>query len=177
MSNNKNNNGSSQRGKKGTVGAPSKAVKWPTTPFTMSVLYNRNKRTQCELSLRTKVNIGLDAGEIFPLTPKKQPKGSVGRPKAVYVLKDYFDKSKMVISDPPKKTKQTGIEVVETVTPAAAPIVETPIVAETPVTAEVVITPETVTVAEIQPPTVTIEVTPAPVENVIEQTVGEVVTA
>lgn len=87
----------SQKGKWGNVGAPPKTVSWPKGAFTMASLFSRNK-TQCELTLRTKVEKGVKTGVILALIPKKQSGGGVGRPKSVFVLKENFFPSKMELA-------------------------------------------------------------------------------
>jgi len=87
----------SQKGKWGHIGAPPKNTSFPKGTFTMATLFTRNKN-QCELSLRTKVEKGVKAGLILALIPKKQPAGGVGRPKSVFVLKEFFIPSKMELA-------------------------------------------------------------------------------
>ena len=91
----------SLKGKWGNVGAPPKTVNWPRTSFTMAALFSRNSKggnAQCELSLRNKVDAGVANGTILALLPKKQPGGKVGRPKSMFVLKQFYVPSKHELS-------------------------------------------------------------------------------
>jgi hypothetical protein len=133
---------SGRKSKKGTwghVGAPPKETKWPNNPFTMKQLFAKNKGKQCELSLRNKVNDGVADGTLVELLPKKQPNKSVGRPKSVFVLKEFFNASEHTKAD--KKTVRVKKVRVSTVTvspsaPAVAPIVspEPPVATPVPAT-------------------------------------------
>ena len=151
---NKSVNGSSQKGKWGKVGAPPKPTKFPSGPFTMAKLFavnSKGKYAQCQLSLRNKVDSLLATGELISLKPKKQPKGQVGRPAPVYVLKSNFNPAKMATAPAPVKTGKRPTAEVETPAPATAPTAEVAVPAP-----EV---PAPVVVAEVAP-------TPAPVENI-----------
>lgn len=110
----------SMKGKWGHVGAPPKKTSWPNRPFTMATLFSRNKN-QCELSLRNKVDAGVLAGTILALLPKKQAGGKVGRPKSVFVLKQYFVPSKHELA--PKTVAKLNRTV--SVTPAPAAVAPT----------------------------------------------------
>ncbi len=142
MKNNKSNKNSKQRrslkGKWGKVGAPPKATKFPRGAFTMESLFNMNKN-QCELSLRTKVDGKLADGSLIALKTRKQKGGKVGRPKAVFVLKENFDKDKHERADVKAKTAKTRnvVTVTATVPPTAPPVPEaTPVAATAPATIE-----------------------------------------
>ena len=111
----------------------------------------KGKYEQCVLSLRTKLSDGLAAGEIICLKPKKQPKGAVGRPAPVYVLKDNYDASTMVVWTPPTKPiRKAKAEVAVSETPMA-PAVPAPVPVETVNVVEVVVVPATATEATIAP--------------------------
>lgn len=112
----------SMKGKHGKVGAPPKATKFPTTPFTIKQLEKRNSN-QCQLSLRNKVDTMLDSGELISITPKKQAKGGVGRPAPRYVTKDNFDASKHEVAPRPVKTgkRPASVTVTNVVAPTPAP--------------------------------------------------------
>jgi hypothetical protein len=169
MKNNKQNkinkNRKSLKGKWGRVGAPPKATKFPRGAFTMESLFNMNKN-QCELSLRNKVDDKLADGSLIALKTRKQKGGKVGRPKAVFVLKENFDKDKHEKADAKAKTPKTRTVVTVSATPVAPttpPVPEaTPVAATSAAVvppAEVVApTPEVTATAE---PVATVE-TPAP---------------
>jgi hypothetical protein len=159
---NSNTKNKSLKGKRnGVVGAPPKPVKFPSVPFTIARLVSMNKvgkYAQCELSLRTKLSDGLAKGEIVCLKPKKQPKGSVGRPAPVYVLAENYDAEKMVVWTPPTKpvrksktetvsTESVPVVEVAPVVPATAPVSDVVSTAPTPVNEQVVVvnSPETPT--------------------------------
>jgi hypothetical protein len=140
-------NKKSLKGKWGHVGAPPKKTKFPKTPFTMAVLFGRNKN-QCELSLRNKVDALLSAGELVSLKPRKQAGGAVGRPKAVFVLKEHYNATKHTKANAAvkitktktvkvKKTKKsTNVVAVVSPAPAVAPTDNThtpPVVTRPPV--------------------------------------------
>jgi hypothetical protein len=171
---NKNNNMSV----KGSVGAPAKPVRLPKTPFTIESLASSNKN-QCVLSLRKKINALFEAGSLVALKPKKQPKGAVGRPKAVFVTAENYDATKMVkatdvVPEAAKttKTKKTGGKrgrPAKVKTPPATPeVVPTVPVTEpptaTPTPATVPTSENVVTVVEIAPQT--------PTETVVNETVS-----
>jgi len=127
MKNNKQNksNRKSMKGRWGKVGAPPKATKFPRGAFTMESLFNMNQN-QCELSLRTKVDIGVESGALIALKARKQKGGAVGRPKAIFILKENFDASKHELA-PPKSTKTKVVKpqtvaVVEVAQPTVAPV-------------------------------------------------------
>jgi hypothetical protein len=130
MKNNKQNkinkNRKSLKGKWGRVGAPPKATKFPRGAFTMESLFNMNKN-QCELSLRNKVDDKLADGSLIALKTRKQKGGKVGRPKAVFVLKENFDKDKHEKADTKAKTPKAKTRTVVTVSttpvaPTAPPV-------------------------------------------------------
>jgi hypothetical protein len=126
----------SLKGKWGHIGAPPKNTRWPKRPFTMATLFARNSH-QCELSLRNKVEAGVNDGSILELKAKKQPHGNVGRPKSVFVLKANYDKATMVLADKttktprtPRKAKATPATVaVAPAVPATAPVAASPVTA------------------------------------------------
>jgi hypothetical protein len=137
----KNSNNKSQKGKRnGMVGAPAKPVKWPNRPFTMVNLFTQNNN-QCQLSLRNKVTDAVECGEIVVLKPRKQPKGSVGRPMSVFVVKESFDEKTMEKADKKtsgknskKKTPSVTTAVsTSPIQPAVAPVDES-VVNQTPTT-------------------------------------------
>ncbi len=120
----------SLRGKKGTVGAPTIPVKFPTVPFTMAKLFainSKGKYKQCQLSVRTKVDELVVTGKLISLKPRKQAKGTVGRPAPMYVLKSSFNPAKMVTAPPPVKTghKEDMTAAVSVETPAPVIVPET----------------------------------------------------
>ena len=118
----------SQKGKWGRVGAPPKNTSWPRSAFILETLFARNSKgpnKQCKLSLRTKVEDGVKAGEILALMPKKQPKGAVGRPKSVFVLRANYVPSKMELAPSKVKVRKARTVSVVSVTPAVAVVVPT----------------------------------------------------
>jgi hypothetical protein len=138
MKNNKQNkvnkNRRSLKGKWGKVGAPPKATRFPRGAFTMESLFTLNKN-QCELSLRNKVDAKLADGSLIALKTRKQKGGKVGRPKAVFVLKDNFNKDNHERADVKPKATKTRTVVTVSPTPVAptAPPVETVATVEAPV--------------------------------------------
>ena len=160
----------SLKGKWNHIGAPPKSTKWPARPFTMEKLFAVNSKgpnAQCQLSLRNKVDERVAAGELIELKSKKQPHGAVGRPKAVFVLKEHFDASKMEKADKKAKTPKAAkksIVAVTAPTPAIAPAPAAPVTA-TPVASSAAPAPETTQVSVPAPAVsapVTSEATPAP---------------
>jgi hypothetical protein len=143
MKNNKQNKNKSGRksmkGRWGKVGAPPKATKFPRGAFTMESLFNMNKN-QCELSLRNKVDDKLADGSLIALKARKQAGGKVGRPKAVFVLKDNFNKDKHERADVKAKTPKT--RTVVTVSPTPVAPTAPPVPEATPVAASSVATVE-----------------------------------
>ena len=129
----------SLKGKWGRVGAPPKATKFPRGAFTMETLFNRNKN-QCELSLRNKVDAALAAKELIQLKARKQAGGAVGRPKAVFVLKDNFNAKKHERLEAVSKTRRQ-VEVTPTVAPTVAPVTETVVAQAVETVAEMVSVP------------------------------------
>jgi hypothetical protein len=121
----------SMKGKWGHVGAPPKKTSWPNRPFTMATLFSRNKN-QCELSLRNKVDAGVLAGTILALMPKKQPGGAVGRPKSVFVLKQYFVPSKMELSAKTVRVLRPAVTAPVVVAPAQVAVPASPAPIEAP---------------------------------------------
>lgn len=73
-------------------GAPTKAVKWPAVPFTLTLLttVNAEGNAQSKGALYQKVKKGVVDGSIIQLTPATVAKGK-GRRAEVFVLKEYFD--------------------------------------------------------------------------------------
>ena len=162
MKNNKQNkvnkNRRSLKGKWGKVGAPPKATRFPRGAFTMESLFNMNKN-QCELSLRNKVDDKLADGSLIALKARKQAGGKVGRPKAVFVLKDNYDNAKHDKAD--VKPKATKTRTVITVSPTPVAPTAPPVPEATPVA--------TSSVATVEPPIETAPAAPevtAPVETV-----------
>lgn len=135
----------SLKGKRGNqVGAPPKAFRINSTPFTMASAFNTNKN-QCHLSVRKKIDALLAAGSIIQLASRKQAKGGVGRPMAVFIKAENYDATKHVKlgRTAPAKTAHT------VAVPTDAPVTEpTP----TPETAHITETPapaaETAKIAE-----------------------------
>ena len=137
------------KNKKNKVGAPSKPVNWPKTPFTVKELIDLNSKgdnKQCALSLRQKVGKLLNSRKLVVLQPVKQPENHVGRPNFSYVLRENFNpekhvkagkaktsKVKTVKATKVKKTNVGVIEVTPTVAPVSAPIVVTAPPVATPV--------------------------------------------
>jgi len=162
--NNKQNkvtkNRRSLRGKWGKVGAPPKATRFPRGAFTMESLFTLNKN-QCQLSLRNKVDAKLADGSLIALKPRKQAGGKVGRPKAVFVLKDNFNKDKHEKADVKAKTPKT--RTVVTVSPSPVAPTTPPVPEATPVAATSVVVP----VATVVPPTPEVA-TPVETAAVIE---------
>jgi len=134
----------SLKGEWGKVGAPPKAVNWPTTPFTSALLFCRNPK-QCELGLRNKIKRGIAAGTILALATKKQPGGSVGRPKSVYVLTEHFDPATMTLATTKAETPPTVVE-------SGTDDVSVPVVQTEPVVDTQIIEPVSVVVLEVSPP-------------------------
>jgi PHD/YefM family antitoxin component YafN of YafNO toxin-antitoxin module len=168
----------SLKGQKGSVGAPAKEIKIPSGPFTMAKLFKLHaagKYQQCHLTLRNKVEASVDSGELIALTPRKQKGGAVGRPAAVYIKADEFDKTKHVKAvrkaKTPKKTQAVAVTepivVVETVAPAAAPVVSE---------SAVVPTPDVTPVAQVSIPVNEVMVPTEPVAETVPAT-AELVTA
>ena len=159
----KTKNSKSLKGKKGTVGAPTKKTTFPKTSFTFETLFTRNEN-QCELSIRNKVKAGIKAGTIYVLQPKKQPNKAVGRPKDVFVLQENYDANKHVLAGSVKtpklrKTNRKAVSVSTTpVQPATAPIVVTEPPLATPIPAS--------SVATIEAPVETAPEVTSPVETV-----------
>ena len=112
----------SLKGKWGRIGAPPKRVRWPRSIFTRERLFAFNPN-QCHLTLINKVTKAVGPtngqGEIFELTPLKQPHGSVGAPISRYVRRELFDPARMILRD--KKIKRN--KKVQVNTPAVATIV------------------------------------------------------
>lgn len=118
----------SLKGKRGNqVGAPPKAFRLNSTPFTMASAFNTNKN-QCHLSVRKKIDALLAAGSIIQLASRKQAKGGVGRPMAVFIKAENYDATKHTLLNgtaPPKTAHTEAVPMNEPVT-ALAPITETP---------------------------------------------------
>jgi len=139
----KKNGRRSMKGKWGKVGAPPKTTRYPSGTFTMATLFKRNSN-QCELSIRNKVDSMLVAGELIQLKARKQAHGGVGRPKAVFILKENFDASQHEKTDKPLKARVRRPRQASTpaptdvVAPAAQPVSEN---VEIPTTAVVETTP------------------------------------
>jgi hypothetical protein len=189
----KKTNRKSQKGTWGKIGAPPKAVHWPSTPFTIGLLETRNT-LQCSLSLRNKVAellvkgvtlVGKVAtgpngapvadGMVVELESKKQPGGAVGRPKAVFVLAENFDSSKMVLKGTktedttPVAPKTRKPRKVKTEAVAASPVPESAPVSAEPAPAPAPV--ETVVVA-VSAPAEAAPLTPAPVAPVSAEPVA-----
>ena len=162
----------SLRGKWGKVGAPPKSTAFPRGAFTMSSLFTLNKN-QCHLSLRNKVDTKLADGSLIALKPRKQAGGKVGRPKAVYVLKENFDAKTHEKADVKTKTAKTvkakrtvTVTAASTVAPTAPPVPEAsvapatsepvtaPVATPAPVPVEVIATSETPALTPALPPVV-----------------------
>ncbi len=140
-------NAQSQKGKKGTVGAPSKPYVLPKGKFTMKELFALNSNV-CELTLRNNVNKLLKAGKLAPCKPVKQPDNHVGRPQASYkrVYGQSTDVKTRKTRSTPRKTAPVTEPPTGTVVPAAAPTSEVVTVAEVvpaPVVVENVVVPAT----------------------------------
>jgi hypothetical protein len=123
----KNQKRKSLMGEWGKIGAPPKATKFPASPFTMERLMEMNSKganRQCSLTLRKKISEGLEAGTIVALMPRKQPKGAVGRPKSVFVLKGNFDPSRMVLAP---KSGETSVAVATVAPEVALPDTSAPV--------------------------------------------------
>lgn len=133
----------SMKGKMGTqVGAPAKPFRIPNGQFTMESAFGANKN-QCHLSVRKKIDAGLADKSIIQLAPRKQPKGGVGRPKAVFVKAENFDDTKHIrLGATAPVANTTAIPLTQTA-PEVAP--EPVIVAEIP-------TPAPATVVELPQP-------------------------
>ena len=117
----------SLKGNWGKVGAPPKNTKIPSRPFTMERLFTMNAKgphSQCQLSLRNKVNVGLADGTIVALKPCKQPHGAVGRPKSVFVLKANFDPSTMELAAGQVTTVTVAAPAVAALPVTSAPVAE-----------------------------------------------------
>lgn len=151
----------SLKGKWGIVGAPPKKVSWPRGAFVMATLFARNSKggnAQCELSLRNKVDEKLADGSLLALTPKKQAGGKVGRPKSVFVLKEFYNPAKMTLA--PSKVTVTKVA---TVAVAPAPVATAPVTSvASPAPVEAVATPAPSTPVETSPVTAAIPASPVP---------------
>jgi hypothetical protein len=122
-------NHKSLKGKWGHIGAPPKNTNWPARPFTTEQLFARNEH-QCELSLRNKVNEGVEAGNILVLMPIPQPGGAVGRPKARFVMKENFDAATMTLAPVKEKVRKARKAKANVALVTVAPAVDqTPVVA------------------------------------------------
>lgn len=168
MKNNKQNKSvrKSLKGKYGKVGAPPKATKFPRGAFTMEALFNMNKN-QCELSLRNKVDARLEDGSLIQLKSRKQAGGKVGRPKAVFVLKDNFDASKHEKADVKAKTPKAKVTKTRTVVTVTAEATVTP---TTPPVPEASVIPATSAPAAVEQP---VSVPTATVETVVSDVVEQ----
>ena len=142
-----------------TVGAPPKSFRMPNGKFSIAGLISLNVGS-CGLTCRNKLaelvinpakGTGNPNGTVYQLQSRKQPSGAVGRPEAMFVTKENYDKTKMVLfQDTPvevKTPKTPRVKKVKTsidATPPApvippsdspaAPVVETVPVAEVVVT-------------------------------------------
>ena len=167
-----------------TVGAPPKSFRMPNGKFSIAGLISLNVGS-CGLTCRNKLSelvinpakgTGNPNGTVYQLQSRKQSGGKVGRPEAMFVTKENYDKTKMVLfQDTPvevkapktprvKKVKKTSADV----TPSPAPVIPAPAspaaVVETSSTTPIV---ETVPVAEVAPVVVT---ETAPVVSPVETT-------
>lgn len=128
-----NRNPKSMKGKKGTVGAPLKPMKFPKTGFTVGRIVELNPDV-CELTVRNRFNRMLKAGAIVRLQDKPQPGGAVGRPNRQYLLKENVTKDTVLFGSaapaaPAKRVTRTrkartAVTVNEPSSPA--PVVSTP---------------------------------------------------
>ncbi len=76
----------SQKGKKKTVGAPRKNVKYPRTLSWGFIDAWNNNPTVSDLTIRNRMKKDLELGLISLNGTRPQPKGKVGRPEQLYVL-------------------------------------------------------------------------------------------
>lgn len=135
----------SLKGKWGNVGAPPKNVRYPRTQFTVETAVKFNESDPCELTIRKRIKDDLKAGKLVKVGERPQPKGGVGRPSAVYALKEVAAKLK---TKTPKTSAPKAVKVkasksapasvpvtTVTATPAASPATPEPTVnpAATPV--------------------------------------------
>jgi len=151
----------SKKGKWGHIGAPPKTTRWPKRPFTMATLFARNSH-QCELSLRNKVEAGVNGGSILELKSKKQPHGNVGRPKSVFVLKANYDKATMTLADKTIKAPRTSRKAKTTPAASVAAVPAAPAVAP----AAVPVTAAPVGASDTPAPAPAVESVPAPAPQV-----------
>jgi hypothetical protein len=75
----------SLRGKKGTVGAPAKTIKFPRGAFTIAAVVAINPHV-CELTVRNKIEAGVASKDLVRLSENLETK-KVGRPSFRYMTK------------------------------------------------------------------------------------------
>jgi len=75
----------SLRGKKGTVGAPAKTIKFPRGGFTIAAVVALNPHV-CELTVRNKIEAGVASKELVRLSENLET-NKVGRPSFRYMTK------------------------------------------------------------------------------------------
>jgi hypothetical protein len=112
----------SMKGKWGKVGAPPKKTKFPNGKFTMEAVFNLNP-DQCELSLRKKVDSGLNDGSIYKL--KNTQFEGAGRPPAMFVKKEKYNPNKHVLADGFVPCARRIVPITVAI-PVVPPVVETP---------------------------------------------------
>lgn len=133
----------SQRGIKGTVGAPAKPVRFPKVKFTVKRAVAMNPNV-CELTVRTAIKEALVVGELVNVGKVPQPKKAAGRPQFAFILKELVGNLTVKPTKTPKVAKVKAVkvpkaekpEVVPTVTVVAvAPevVAPTPVVVTAPV--------------------------------------------
>ena len=135
-----------------TVGAPPKSFRMPNGKFSIAGLVSLNVGS-CELTCRKKlkaltINLakgkGNPDGTVYQLQSRKQAGGGPGAPEDIFVTKENYDKTKMVLfQDTPSEPAKTP-KVKKTKTDPAAPLVDV-----TPAPVETV--PVSVPVAEVAP--------------------------
>lgn len=128
------------KGKKGTVGAPEKAIKYPRSRFTIARLVELNPLV-CELTLRNRLKKEIVAGTILQGEKIKQPSGAVGRPKFSFVLKEIAEQTS------PKTVRVAKVKSA----PSPAPVAAVAEVAENTKVEPVVTVETTESVAEPTP--------------------------
>lgn len=107
----------SMKGKKGTVGAPEKSVKFPAGNFTIARAVSMNAGV-CELTIRNRIKAAVKSGVLAVGDVIPQPKKAVGRPKFTYHL---TGKTATVKAKAPRKAKTVTVANV-TNEPTVAPV-------------------------------------------------------
>lgn len=163
-------NNKSMKGKKGTVGAPKKAFRFPRGRFTILKAAEFNDNV-CELTARKRVNEALEAKTLTRLLDIPQASGAVGRPERSFMLTELVTADTKVFgSAPTPKTVKPAVKAKGKAKAKARKVAKTP-AAPQPVTSTA-----TVPLTEVTASVVTL--TPAePVTPVASEPTSEVVPA